>query len=183
MIHASLTKLNLCSSGKTSSEICSLLNYGSLTSKRDPARNYRILLNDLKKERYIYFSENIIFDHRYTLKDECIQKVGKYFDKGTEIYKVNFKKQDLATGKINAVVESNTDHVIQSVIKYDTFATDSSVVMVQVMDFKGEWAKGFNRNDTSLNPFWINDKETVPVEMMNGRVRIMIIIYHYIQLY
>lgn len=169
--HLSLTKLYLCSSEKTSQEISTLLDYDPKLSKRDPARNVRNVLCAIKKDRYTYFSEKILIDQNFILNDDINQRLEKYFGEGSGIYRVNFVKQEKTTRKINALVEADTNHAVQSFLK-DDFAAGSYAVMTQVMFFKGQWEKGFNREDVRMHPFWINEKETSQIEMMFARVLI-----------
>lgn len=169
LLHLTLTKLYLCSSEKTSQELSTFLNYDPKLSKRDPARSVRSILSSILKDRYTYFSEKFLINQNFTLKDDFNQKLEKYFGEGSGIYKVNFVKQEKATRKINALVEADTNHAVQSIVK-DNFAAGSCAVMTQVMFFKGQWEKGFNQEDVRMHPFWINEKETIQVEMMFSRV-------------
>lgn len=110
-----------------------------------------------------------MIDQNFTLCDDTNQRLEKYFGTGNGIYTVNFVKQEKTTRKINALVEADTNHGVQSFVK-DEFAAGSCAVLTQVMFFKGQWEKGFKREDVRMHPFWINDKETCQVEMMFGRV-------------
>lgn len=169
LLHLALTKLYLCSCEKTSTELSDTLNYDPKLSKRDPARNVRTLLSIISKDRYTCFSEKLLINESFTLNENINQRLEKYFGEGSGIYRVNFLKQEKARRKINALVESDTSHVVQSIAK-DDFATGSCAIMTQVMVFKGQWEKGFNQEDVKMHPFWINKKEMTQVEMMSARV-------------
>lgn len=172
LLHLSLTKLYLCSSEKTSQELSALLDYDPALSKRDPARSVRSILSSILKDRYTYFSEKILIDQRFTLNEDINSRLEKYFGEGAGIYKVNFVKQEKTTRKINALVEADTNHAVQAFMTND-FAAGSLAVMTQVMFIKGQWEKGFNREDVTMHPFWINEKEMNQVEMMFSRVLIV----------
>lgn len=77
-------------------------------------------------------------------------------------------KQEKTRRKINALVEADTCHAVQTFVK-DDLAAGSYAVMTQTMFFKGQWKIGFNQEDVVMHPFWTSDKEMNQIEMMFAR--------------
>ncbi|CAH2267161.1 antichymotrypsin-2-like isoform X3 [Pararge aegeria] len=100
----------------------------------------------------------------YDLNEQLKNDAIKVFDAGLE--KLNFDNGAAAAKLINQWVESKTNNKIKELLTSDCLNEDTRLVLVNALYFKGQWSKQFDRNNTSDQPFYINEETTVDVPMM-----------------
>lgn len=82
------------------------------------------------------------------------------------IESVNFANKDETAKKINSFVEEKTNRRITDLIQSDSLSSDSRVILVNAIHFKGEWVEKFYEDSTKKGDFYISETETVPVDLM-----------------
>ncbi|KAJ0181145.1 hypothetical protein K1T71_003230 [Dendrolimus kikuchii] len=100
----------------------------------------------------------------YEICTELEQDAVKVFDAGIE--KVNFDDGVTACNLINKWVEDKTNHRIKDLLSSDSVDSDTRLVLVNALYFKGTWQKQFDPHVTRPQPFFITAEETVEVPMM-----------------
>ncbi|KAH8285564.1 hypothetical protein KR054_010910, partial [Drosophila jambulina] len=76
---------------------------------------------------------------------------------------------DQAASVINGWVESQTNEMIKDLIGPDVLSTDTRLLLVNAIHFKGEWAVKFNEGDTKDEDFFLDSKKTTVVTMMKSK--------------
>ncbi|XP_037909800.1 serpin B4-like [Hermetia illucens] len=129
--------------GKTKDEIARILQITN--NKTEASKNFSQIVHQLKDSKSMSIACKI-----YVQDAECI----------------DFSKHGEAASKINDFVESKTNKQIKRVIEPDDLNSGIVLVLVNAVYFKGIWKTPFNKNLTEKADFWINDKESVKVDMM-----------------
>ncbi|XP_030246779.1 antichymotrypsin-2-like [Drosophila navojoa] len=81
---------------------------------------------------------------------------------------IDFKNGQKSAAAINAWVESETNNLIKDLVSPDSFSSDTRLVMINAIYFKGEWDIKFDEQQTQSEDFFIDDKNKIQVSMMNA---------------
>jgi len=90
-----------------------------------------------------------------------------------EIERISFAQNVEAAERINSYVAEKTHNMITEVIEPNSLNAEITMVLVNVIYFKGDWLYSFNKSLTFTNSFFIDDKSTVPVEFMTIKTRFL----------
>lgn len=82
------------------------------------------------------------------------------------IESINFANAQDAAQMINNFVAEKTKEKITSLIKPDMLSSDSRVVLVNAVYFKGDWKYKFNKQFTHKSDFYTSETESKPVDFM-----------------
>ncbi|CAH1369245.1 unnamed protein product, partial [Tenebrio molitor] len=85
----------------------------------------------------------------------------------SEVQLVDFKKNEEAAKTINSWVEVQTREKIKDLIQKDDLDGSTRLVLVNAIYFKGDWKHKFDKERTKTEPFYLNDKDTIDVQMMH----------------
>jgi serpin B len=85
----------------------------------------------------------------------------------SEVQLVDFKKNEEAAKTINSWVEVQTREKIKDLIQKDDLDDSTRLVLVNAIYFKGDWKHKFDKERTKTEPFYLNDKDTIDVQMMH----------------
>lgn len=80
---------------------------------------------------------------------------------------LDFAKSDASAKTINQFVEEKTKEKIKDLIKPEMLSSDTRVVLVNAIYFKGNWEYQFDKDSTTEGDFYISESETVPVDFMH----------------
>ncbi|XP_045542243.1 antichymotrypsin-2-like isoform X1 [Papilio machaon] len=105
-----------------------------------------------------------LMDGNYDLNEQLKEDAVKVFDVSFE--KVDFSNGAAAAKLINKWVKSKTNEKIKGLISSKSLNSDSRLVLVNALYFKGTWKKQFDPADTLDRPFHVDKKKTVMVPMM-----------------
>lgn len=87
----------------------------------------------------------------------------------SEVQSVNFSENEKAAKTINTWVEEKTHDKIKNLISSDSLDSDSRLVLVNAIYFKGTWAQKFDPELTAKDDFWVSETESKKVEFMNQK--------------
>lgn len=79
---------------------------------------------------------------------------------------LDFSQSQQSAATINRWVEDNTNNKIKDLISSDSLTSDTRMVLVNAIYFKGFWTYQFNPSATFKAPFYLNDRDTVNVDFM-----------------
>ncbi|XP_013167065.1 PREDICTED: antichymotrypsin-2-like isoform X2 [Papilio xuthus] len=105
-----------------------------------------------------------LMEGNYDLNEQLKEDAVKVFDASFE--KVDFSNGAAAAEIINKWVESKTNDKIKDLISSDSLNSDSRLVLVNALYFKGTWKKQFDPSNTLDQPFNVDMEKTVMVPMM-----------------
>eukprot|EP00184_Porphyridium_aerugineum_P006446 CAMPEP_0184694866 /NCGR_PEP_ID=MMETSP0313-20130426/2690_1 /TAXON_ID=2792 /ORGANISM="Porphyridium aerugineum, Strain SAG 1380-2" /LENGTH=416 /DNA_ID=CAMNT_0027153225 /DNA_START=64 /DNA_END=1314 /DNA_ORIENTATION=+ len=110
---------------------------------------------------------NRIYLHTNYELDELFLNIAKaYYHSEPE--RIDFAKNVEAAGRINQWVELQTKNRIKDLVSPSSLDRTTRIVLVNAVYFKGQWEKAFQKDQTYSQPFYVNDNESVPVEMMSN---------------
>jgi serpin B len=84
----------------------------------------------------------------------------------SEAQPLDFSKNEDAAKSINNWVEEKTNNKIKDLIASDSLDSDTRMVLVNAIHFKGTWVYQFDPKDTFKGPFYLNEKDTATVDFM-----------------
>ncbi|KAM3931013.1 serpin B3-like [Leptodactylus fuscus] len=94
-----------------------------------------------------------------------------YVSSAQELYQTTVKAVDYQHGKaseeINSLVEAKTEGKIKNVIPENSLDISTSMVLVNAVYLKGQFAKKFNPANTKNAPFYTTKDSQISVPMMN----------------
>ncbi|NXD29832.1 OVAL protein, partial [Spelaeornis formosus] len=114
----------------------------------------------------ISIARGLYAEERYRILPEYVQCV-------KELYKGGFESISFQTAAeksreiINSWVESQTNGTIKSILQPSSVSSQTDMVLVSAIYFKGLWEKAFKEQDTQTVPFRITEQESKPVQMMS----------------
>ncbi|XP_049299678.1 antichymotrypsin-2-like isoform X2 [Anopheles funestus] len=164
-ISACLSLAAMGASGLTEEEMYSVLEFGTPKEKQTVADNYRRLMARLATDSTVNVANKIYVMQNYAVKSTFNAIATDSFQSEAEA--VNFAESAAAAKKINGWVEGKTNNKIKDLISPDALDELSRMVLVNAVHFKGTWTYQFDPSLTRPMPFWLNDKESRNVPMMN----------------
>lgn len=100
------------------------------------------------------------------------QQLNKYFQEvavtkfKSGVESLNFVESQKSAATINHFVEENTNGKIKELIKSDQLDSNTRLILVNAIYFKGNWEKPFLKDATYKNDFFNSETETVSVDFM-----------------
>ncbi|NXC49292.1 OVAL protein, partial [Penelope pileata] len=129
----------------------------------------RDILNQITKPSDNYslsLASRLYVDERYPILPEYLQCVKELYRGGVE--PITFQTAaDQARELINSWVESQTNGMIKNILQPSSVDSQTAMVLVNAVYFKGMWQKAFKNEDTQEMPFRITENESKPVQMMH----------------
>ncbi|KAM6168001.1 serpin B3-like [Erethizon dorsatum] len=180
-IAAALAMVYLGAKGGTAEEIEKVLHFSEITArstekpKTDHAGNSRSvphqfqkLLTELNKptETYELKSANKVY------KEKSFQFLQEYVDDIKKFYLADVESVDFVNAaeesrkKINTWVEKQTHEKIKEIFPNGSLQSDTRLVLVNAVYFKGQWDMKFHEEDTIEEKFWLNKDRSKSVKMM-----------------
>ncbi|XP_027240949.2 serpin B9-like [Cricetulus griseus] len=167
-ISSALAMVLLGAKGDTAAQITQILG---LNTEKDIHQGFQWLLNNLNKpdRKYILRMANRIFaevacELPPAFKESCLQ----FYHSETE--QLSFvKAPEESREHINMWVSKQTEGKIPELLSGDSINSNTRMVLVNALYFKGRWQQSFTKTLTKEMPFKINQKEKQPVQMMRQK--------------
>ncbi|XP_038191232.1 serpin B9-like [Arvicola amphibius] len=164
-ISSALAMVLLGAKGDTAVQMSQALG---LNTKEDIHQGFQELLGNLNEpsRKYSLRTANRLFAESTckilpTFKESCLQ----FYH--SELEQLSFAKAPEESRKhINTWVSKQTEGKIPELLSGDSVNSETRLVLVNALYFKGKWHQQFNKEDTREMPFKINKKEKRPVQMM-----------------
>ncbi|XP_010129211.1 PREDICTED: serpin B6-like [Buceros rhinoceros silvestris] len=164
-ISSALAMILLGSGGNTKAQIAKVLH---LNKAEDAHNEYQSLLSEINNPNteYILRTANRLYG------EKTFEFVSSFIESSEKLYHAGLEQTDFMNAwedsrkQINAWVEERTEGKIQNLLAEGLLDSQTSLVLVNAIYFKGNWEKQFNKERTREMPFQINEKETKPVQMM-----------------
>ncbi|XP_014636980.1 PREDICTED: serpin B10 [Ceratotherium simum simum] len=194
-ISTSLAMVYLGTKGTTAAQIAQVLQFTrdqDITSRPESEKkrkmelnsgeveeihsDFQMLISEIKKRSnaYILKTANRIYAEKtYPFHIKYLEDMRTYF--GAEPQSVNFlEAPDQVRKEINSWVESQTEGKILNLLPDDAVDSDTRMVLVNALYFKGIWEHQFLVQDTTEKPFRINKATSKPVQMMSMREKLQV---------
>lgn len=89
-----------------------------------------------------------------------VQRLGDYYDAETGEFTISQASID----EINGWIEEETNGMIKDMLR--ELSTDLRLLLINAICFEGEWYSGFDKKNTTDEPFYLTDGNSVEVPMM-----------------
>ncbi|NXL95605.1 OVAL protein, partial [Alectura lathami] len=128
----------------------------------------RDILNQITKPSENYslgLASRLYAEETYPILPEYLRCVKELYKGGLE--SISFQSAaGQARELINSWVESQTNGMIKNILHPSSVDSQTAMVLVNGIYFKGTWEKAFKDEDTQAMPFKVNEKESKLVQMM-----------------
>ncbi|KFQ20446.1 PREDICTED: serpin B6-like [Merops nubicus] len=151
--------------GNTKAQIGKVL---SLRKAEDASNEYQSLLSEINdpNTKYILRTANRLYGEKtFEFLSSFIESTQKLYHAGLEPTDFIHAWED-SRKQINGWVKERTEGKIQNMLAQGILDSQTRLVLVNAIYFKGSWEKQFNKEKTAEMPFQINKKETKLVQMM-----------------
>ncbi|XP_040611718.1 serpin B6-like [Mesocricetus auratus] len=156
--------------GNTASQMIQALSLDKCSGNGggDVHQGFQSLLSEVNKTgtQYLLRTANKLFGEKTfdilaSFKDSC----RKFYE--AELEELDFKGEtEQSRQHINTWVAKKTEDKIQELLSVGIVNSDTLLVLVNAVYFKGNWEKQFDKEDTREMPFKVTKNEEKPVQMM-----------------
>ncbi|XP_063903041.1 leukocyte elastase inhibitor-like isoform X1 [Zophobas morio] len=163
-VHAVLSMAYQGAQGTTAQKFASTLKIPEAKVARD---GYNVIMNHLNSVPNVtlLMANKVYLMEGHTLLPDFSDAVTKSFL--SEVQLLNFGANEAAAVTINSWVEEKTNEKIKDLVKKQDLSESTRLVLVNAIHFKGNWMHKFNKEATTMEPFYLNDKDSVDVQMMH----------------
>lgn len=113
---------------------------------------------------YEFVANKVYVMEKYSVKPS-FQNIA-YNSFKSEAQSLNFAANQQAASTINSWVEDHTNNKIKDLISADSLNSDTRMVLVNAIYFKGFWQHQFDKQQTFKAPFFLNEHDSVDVDFM-----------------
>ncbi len=153
--------------GKTADEMQSVLHFPKDNTTR--RIEFSKIINQINKKdkKYQLNTANALWAQKnYKFSEEYFNTIEQYY--GGKVTNLDFVK-DTENSRIiiNNWIENQTNNKIKDLIPQGVLNDMTRLVLTNVIYFKGNWAKQFDKKDTREANFKVNSEKTIKVQMMS----------------
>lgn len=150
--------------GKTAESIRSSLHFPSDDNQLNSG--YQSLLQQLRGDDNVTLDivNRIYPAEGYKLNPTFTSTLKNYYN--AEPHQLNYRESDEAARTINNFVSNATHDRIKDLIQASDLNTDTRLVLLNAIYFKGNWKTQFPKQDTHEADFYTGETDTVKVQMM-----------------
>jgi len=109
-------------------------------------------------------ANQIYFDSNFTIKDTYKEVITQFYNGSFE--SLDFKLPANVAKKVNEFVKLKTHDKIKDLISADGISSDTKMILVNAIYYKGSWKHKFDKNLTTDKDFHVNENSTKQVKMM-----------------
>ncbi|CAG7820064.1 unnamed protein product [Allacma fusca] len=164
-LSAVVAMAHLGARGTTAAEIASAFNFPEDNDVL--SKGYSQVLASLQEttEGYTLAAANRLYSQiGFDLRKEFSDSIQSAF--GAEVQQLDFSNSAASAAEINNWVEKTTNNKIKDLISASALNSLTRVILVNGVYFKGQWKNKFDESNTSKQPFHLNEKESIEVDMM-----------------
>jgi len=162
-IHMAVSLAYMGANGKTADEMKTGLKLQE--SKEKTAEQINELIKPLQNNTMLKVANKVYVMESYHVTPFFNDIARTKFHSESET--VDFARTVESAGKINRWVEDHTNKKIQNLISPDSLSSDTRMVLVNAIYFKGFWEHKFITERTKKEKFYTNDKDSIDVDMMH----------------
>ncbi|XP_051025688.1 serpin B6 isoform X6 [Acomys russatus] len=169
-ISSALAMVFMGAKGSTASQMIQALSLDKCSSNGggDVHQGFQSLLKEVNRTgtQYLLRTANRLFGEKTcdllaSFKDSC----RKFYE--AEMEELDFQgATEQSRQHINTWVAKKTEDKIKELLSPGTVDSDTLLVLVNAIYFKGNWKEQFNKEDTREMPFKVSKNEERPVQMM-----------------
>lgn len=150
--------------GKTEQELLTGLKFAG-AQRSAVANSFQQLIEPFQNNPMLKIANKLYVMTGYHVKGEFNEIATKQFH--SEAEPINFAAAKPAADNINGWVESKTNNLIKDLIKADSLSSDTRMVLVNAIYFKGFWKHQFPKHATIKAPFYTSETDSVEIDTMH----------------
>ncbi|KAE8277119.1 Antithrombin-III [Larimichthys crocea] len=164
-----MTKLGACN--ETLEQIMKVFEFDTIKEKTsDQVHFFFAKLNcrlyRKKDETTELISANRLFGDKSLIFNETYQNISETVY-GAKLLPLNFKENpDKARVTINNWISNKTENLIQDTLPAGSLDSNTILVLVNTIYFKGQWKNKFDKDNVYVSDFRVSDSRTCQVNMM-----------------
>ncbi|XP_075168018.1 serine protease inhibitor 42Dd-like [Haematobia irritans] len=162
-IQTCLAMVRMGADGQTAIEMDQGLNFTG-QSVENIAKNYHQLLGQYEDGKIVKVANKVYVMKDFSLQEKYQELLRKNFFSSGE--SIDFGESNKAAKTINSWVESQTENAISDLVEPSDFSSDTRLMLLSAIYFKGNWDKPFNPKNTIEDDFYINEEKSMKVQMM-----------------
>ncbi|XP_043645570.1 serine protease inhibitor 42Dd isoform X2 [Drosophila teissieri] len=154
-------------------ETATQLDHGLGLASSEPkqiAQSFHQVLAAYQDSQILRIANKIFVMEGYQLRQEFDQLLSTQFLSAAQ--NVDFAKNVQAAATINNWVEQRTNHLIKDLVSAEVLSSNSRLVLVNAIHFKGTWQHQFSKHLTRPETFHLDGERTVQVPMMSLKERL-----------
>jgi serpin B len=167
-LSAVVAMAHLGARGSTAAEIVSAFNFPQ--DNEILSKGYSRVLASLQEttDGYTLAAANRLYSQiGFDLKKTFSDSIEKAF--GAQVQQLDFSNSAASAAEINGWVEKITNSKIKDSISPNVLNHLTRLVLVNGVYFKGQWEFKFDKKNTKKQPFYLNEKDKVKVDMMHQK--------------
>nr|NP_001025278.1 uncharacterized protein LOC556938 [Danio rerio]AAH96945.1 Zgc:113828 [Danio rerio] len=171
-VSMALSELSLGAGGDTKQQLLSGIGYNStIFSTEEMHQLFHNLLEDIGNRTGVDIDVGtaLYASDQFKPHSKFLEDMKEFYH--SDGFTVDFRVKE-TVDQINKYVEEKTHGKINKAV--DDLEEDTFMVLLTYIYFKGKWDKPFNPETTSESTFHIDDKTTVPVQMMHQYERLKV---------
>ncbi|CRK96981.1 CLUMA_CG010343, isoform A [Clunio marinus] len=163
-IQSALTLAMFGATGSTRQEMLTSLKYPADYTNQAISQNFETFTEKVKSTNGLKIANKVYVMKKYSVKKSFNDVAMKSF--ASEAQSLDFAENVQSAATINGWVEDHTNNKIKDLVKPDTLDSDTRMVLVNAIYFKGFWEHQFKPSQTFKAPFYLNDQDTANVDFM-----------------
>ncbi|XP_039890800.1 leukocyte elastase inhibitor-like isoform X1 [Simochromis diagramma] len=164
-ISSALAMVYLGAKGDTAAQMAQALSFSSGEGVHADFQKLNADINSPSASYILKLANRLYGENTAHFLPDFLDATQKYYQ--ADLKTVDFiGAPEACRAEINSWVEQQTENKIKDLLKPETVETDTRLVLVNAVYFKGNWKNPFKEANTKEMPFKIKQNETVPVQMM-----------------
>ncbi|XP_036383081.1 serine protease inhibitor 2.1-like [Megalops cyprinoides] len=164
-VSVSLAALSVGARGETHQQLFEGLGFnGTDVTAEEVNEAFQHIFQDLNKKTDVELSlgSAVFINDKFKPHAEFLESIKRYYQ--ADGFSTDFQKASEAKDQINKYVNEKTKGKIAQLV--DNLGLDVVMYLVSYIHFKGKWEIPFSPTLTKEDTFHLDDKTTVPVQMM-----------------
>lgn len=166
-ISTTFAALLLGTGGETRDEILTGFNLRQLENPNQPElipRLFQLLHRNISQNGSLRLDQDMamFISERLDVEKAFEEQMREYFE--AEIKTVDFSDAGRSVTDINEYIKGKTNGRLSDMVS--TLNTETELMLINTIFFRGEWKSPFNPNLTTTEPFYIDNYNIVQVQMM-----------------
>ncbi|XP_059801286.1 leukocyte elastase inhibitor-like [Hypanus sabinus] len=164
-ISTALAMVYLGAKNNSASQMAKALHFDDVGDLHSAFQKMQLEVNRADVPYLLKMANRLYGEKTYKFLEEFCKSCENYY--GAALSAVDFRASANETRQeINKWVEEQTAGKIQDLLAADSVNSDTKLVLVNAIYFKGSWAEKFDEQCTQEMPFRLNKNESKPVQMM-----------------
>lgn len=164
---SAMTLIFMAAAGKSADELRSGLVLGPAKKLDIAKENAKSFADDCvcnKKSVAIRVVTRLYVNNDQELRDDFNITAEEFFNAYVDT--LNFTDSEKTLRQANRWLELQTFDTVHNLLSPTYFSPESSVILANSLYFRAKWAIPFREKYTSMDDFWINEKQRMHVNMM-----------------